>query len=103
VLALFFDYRTLIGMLNVAVVIQYVSSCLAVPIVRKRATAPSQGWVMPGGPVLPALGTIGSVVLLLGAEPIEIAFSAGALVVGVATMFWMESESARSFRAPSDG
>lgn len=103
VLALFFDYRTLIGMSNVAVVIQYVSSCIAVPIVRKRATEPSHGWVMPGGPILPALGAIGSIALLVGADPIEIAFSAGALVVGVATMFWMESESARSFRAPADG
>ena len=82
VLAIFFDYRQLVGMSNITVVIQYLFTCLAVPFVRRRQQGKKTGWVIPGGPVVPVLGAIGSLVLLRGASRDEVVFAAAALVVG---------------------
>jgi amino acid transporter len=82
-LAFFFDYRRLVGMANVTVVIQYFSTCLAVPFVRRRAPASSAAWRMPGGAVLPVLGAVGSLGLFAAADKEEWLFAAGTLVVGL--------------------
>jgi len=83
-LAALFHYRQLVGMANIVVVIQYLSACLAVPLVRRRAPAGERAWVIPGGPVVPALGALGSLVLFAGAGRDEYVFGALALVVGLA-------------------
>lgn len=92
VLAFFFDYKKLVGMTNITVLVQYLVSCLAVPVLRYRepdGVAARRGWKMPLGPVIPAFGVLGS--LLLGwlvvfgeAGRAEIYFAAGSLVLGVA-------------------
>jgi APA family basic amino acid/polyamine antiporter len=82
VLAIFFDYRQLVGMSNITVVIQYLFTCLAVPFIRRKQQGKATGWVIPGGPVVPVLGVIGSLVLLRGASLDEVKFAAAALVVG---------------------
>lgn len=85
-LARFFDYRQLVGMSNITVVIQYLATCVAVPVLRRKEP-PSSGkraWLIPGGPVIPLLGAAGSLVLLLGADRAEVVFAAATLVVGVA-------------------
>ncbi len=64
VLAIFFDYRQLVGMSNITIVVQYAATCLAVPILRKKR-GQSSGWTMPGGAILPYAGAIGSVGLLV--------------------------------------
>lgn len=78
-----FDYRTLVGIGNITVVVQYVFSCVAVPVLRAKQPLDSSKWRVPGGPVLPVLGAAGSVALLYSVKGAEWAFSAGALVVGV--------------------
>jgi APA family basic amino acid/polyamine antiporter len=83
VLAIFFDYRQLVGMSNITVVIQYLFTCLAVPFIRWKQPGKSAGWVVPGGAVVPVLGALGSLVLLRGASVEEVVFAAAALVVGV--------------------
>lgn len=85
-LAIFFDYRQLVGMSNITVVIQYLFTCLAVPFIRKTHPGKSTGWVIPGGPVVPVLGALGSLVLLRGADRAEVIFAAAALVVGVVVL-----------------
>jgi amino acid transporter len=82
-LAIFFDFRQLVGMTNIVVVIQYLFTCLAVPFIRRKQAGRKTGWVIPGGPVVPILGAVGSLVLLRGAELGEVKFAAAALVVGV--------------------
>jgi amino acid transporter len=82
-LAIFFDFRQLVGMSNITVVIQYLFTCLAVPFIRRKQAGRPTGWVIPGGPVVPILGAVGSLVLLRGAELGEVKFAAAALVVGV--------------------
>jgi len=86
VLAIFFDYRQLVGMSNITVVIQYLFTCLAVPFIRRKQPGKHAGWIIPGGPIVPLLGALGALVLLRGASLAEVAFAAGALVVGVAIL-----------------
>jgi amino acid transporter len=85
-LAIFFDYRQLVGMTNITVVIQYFFTCLAVPFIRRKQAGKTAGWVIPGGPIVPVLGALGSLVLLRGASLAEVVFAAAALVVGVAIL-----------------
>ncbi|MEO7329213.1 MAG: hypothetical protein ABI193_11585, partial [Minicystis sp.] len=104
ILAFFFDYRQLVGMSNVTVVVQYLFTCLAVLALRRRPTPVestpwvtpagpvyrsagteerARPWVIPGGPIVPIAGAIGSLVLVFGASLAELFFAAAALVVGV--------------------
>lgn len=92
VLAIFFDYRQLVGMSNITVVIQYLFTCLAVPFIRRKQQGKSTGWVIPGGPVVPVLGVLGSLVLLRGASLDEVKFAVVALVVG-AIVLVLQSKS----------
>lgn len=89
VLALFFDYRQLVGMSNVTVVIQYLFTCLAVPVLRKKlGPAPEREgggrpWRIPGGSTIPLLGAAGSLVLFAAADRTEWLFAAATLAVGL--------------------
>lgn len=83
VLAFFFDYRRLVGMANVTVVIQYFATCVAVPIVRRHAPPDSRAWRVPGGIAIPLLGAVGSLGLFAAADKEEWVFAAAALLVGV--------------------
>lgn len=98
VLAFFFDYRRLVGMANVTVVIQYFSTCAAVPIVRRRAPAGSRAWRIPGGAAVPALGALGSLCLFVAADREEWIFAAVTLALGVlvARLSARAPEAARS-------
>jgi amino acid transporter len=97
VLALFFDYRRLVGMSNITVVTQYVMTCLAVPYIRRQASqgqgqgkdeGQAKAWVIPGGALIPVVGALGSLVLLSGADRTEALFAAVTLLAGVGVMLW---------------
>jgi amino acid transporter len=81
----------LVGVANVAVVAQYVVSCLAVPVLRKKAPEDGSKWRVPGGLLLPVLGAAGSASLLLFVSRNEWIFSGGALLVGLGLLFWEKS------------
>lgn len=83
-LALCFDYRRLVGMSNITIVVQYACTCLAVLALRRAQAAEPRGWTLPGGPVIPAVGALGSIALLAGADAVEFAFAGVTLLVGVA-------------------
>lgn len=88
-LVLPFDYRMLIGVANVTVVFQYVFSCLAVPVLRRRQPDDAARWRVPGGWVLPLLGAVGSASLLLFVKKGEWLFSGGSLLVGASVYAWV--------------
>jgi amino acid transporter len=94
VLALFFDYRQLVGMSNVTVVIQYLFTCLAVPVLRRRLGPPTgaKAWRIPGGALVPMLGAVGSLALFASATQVEWIFAAATLVVGV-LVAWINARS----------
>ncbi|MFT3766622.1 MAG: amino acid permease [Minicystis sp.] len=83
VLAFFFDYRRLVGMANVTVVIQYFSTCVAVPLVRRKVPADSRAWRIPGGVAIPLLGAVGSLCLFAAADREEWIFAAATLALGL--------------------
>jgi amino acid transporter len=87
-LAIPFDYRQLVGMSNVAVVLQYVSTCLAVLVLRQRAPEGDRGWRIPGGPLVPLIGAVGSAALLAGADRGEALVAIAALAVGIPILWW---------------
>jgi amino acid transporter len=82
ILAFFFDYRRLVGMSNITVVIQYFFTCVAVPVLRRKE-GESQGFRVPGGKLIPIIGAVGSVALVAGADKPEFIFAAATLVLGI--------------------
>ncbi len=75
------DYRSLIGMSNVAVATQYLATCLAVP--KLRARPPARGFRIPLGPLLPLLGAAVSLWIFTQATRQELAWAAASLALGV--------------------
>jgi amino acid transporter len=93
-LAFFFDYRGLVGMTSITILVQYLCSCVAVPVLRARekkaaSAEKTTGWRIPGGPIVPVVGALGTV-LLFGfvvfakENQMELYFAAGTLVIGIA-------------------
>jgi amino acid transporter len=79
--ALPFDYRSLIGMSNVSVAVQYLATCLAVLRLRRRVRS---SFRIPGGPLVPVLGALVSASVFTQASGEELAWSVAALAVGLA-------------------
>ena len=83
-----FDYRQLVGFSNVTVVFQYALSCIAVPVLRAKASSGAsvpeeeKRFRVPGGALIPVAGAVGSVALLYGASVGEIVWAAVAIAVG---------------------
>jgi len=78
-----FDYRSLIGMSNVAVAVQYLATCLAVLRLRRSGAS---GLRVPGGPLVPLLGAAVSLWVFTEATRTELAWAGVALALGVAAL-----------------
>jgi amino acid transporter len=102
ILALFFDYRQLVGMSNVTVVIQYLFTCLAVPVLRRKLGAPTgaRAWRLPGGSLVPWLGAAGSLLLFASADAAEWLFAGATLVVGLGVAWLTARVEGREGRDP---
>jgi amino acid transporter len=75
-----FDYRSLIGMSNVSVAVQYLATCLAVLKLR-RASADEA--TRKRAPWLPLLGALLSLWIFTEASRVELGWAFAALVVGL--------------------
>ena len=60
------EFKQLADISNVAVVVQYIATCVAVILMRKRGPAPKEAFVNPLGPLVPLLALSGCMVFLLG-------------------------------------
>jgi amino acid transporter len=80
-LTLAFDYRSLIGMSNVSVAVQYLVTCWAV--LRFRRTGETTGFRAPGGWLTPMIGMAVSLWVFTEASGQELLFAAGAMGVGI--------------------
>jgi amino acid transporter len=78
-----FDYRSLIGISNVAVAVQYLATCAAVPVLRRRGVP---GRRVPGGPIVPLLGAAMSLWVFTEASRDELTWATVALALGVAVL-----------------
>ena len=92
VFAVVSDYRSLVGMSNLTVCVQYLAASIALPVVRRRAKPDDpRGFVLPAGLLFGVLGALGSTTLFVGTtvDAIrrhsygEFAFGGGALAAGV--------------------
>lgn len=80
--------------------IQYVPTCLAVLVLRRRGPSPEGAggrrvFRLPGGATLPALSVGLSVVLMLQATPLQLGAGAGAALAGL-PVYWLARRSRRS-------
>lgn len=82
VLVSFFDYRALIGMSNVTIAVQYLTTSLAVARLQRRPDVAS-AYRMPGGPLVPALGALTSLWIFTEASLSELGWVIGTLLVGL--------------------
>lgn len=80
-MARFFDFDRGADLNNAAVFAQYVPTCLAVLVLRKKR-GPSS-FALPLGPVIPLLATLGCLLFLNGIHHEDVVFSLGTLVVGL--------------------
>jgi amino acid transporter len=80
-LTLAFDYRSLVGMSNVSVAVQYLVTCWAV--LRFRRAGEATGFRAPGGWATPLIGMAVSLWVFTEASGQELLFAAGAMGVGV--------------------
>jgi APA family basic amino acid/polyamine antiporter len=76
-----FDYRSLIGMSNVAVAVQYLATCLAVLKLRQQPRG--KGFRIPFGPTVPLLGAAVSLWVFTQASWRELGWAAASLAVGL--------------------
>jgi APA family basic amino acid/polyamine antiporter len=79
------DYRALIGMSNVAVAVQYLATCLAIPVLRRRG-GERPGFKVPFGPVIPLVGAVLSVWVFTQATLEELTWAAASMIVGVVAL-----------------
>ncbi|HRI63233.1 MAG TPA: APC family permease [Polyangium sp.] len=86
ILAFFFDYRRLVGMSNITVVIQYFFTCISVPALRKKE-GEARGFRVPGGAIIPVIGALGSLGLVAGADQPEFLFAGATLALGILVAF----------------
>lgn len=68
---------------NVAVVLQYSATCVAVLVLRKRSPVRSEGFVIPGGPLVPLLALLGCTVFMLSVRLYELKLALIFVVIGV--------------------
>jgi amino acid transporter len=68
---------------NVAVVVQYISTCIAILVWRTRDPGGSR-FQLPLGPTIPIVAILGSVLFLFHVSRLELFFGGALLVVGLA-------------------
>jgi amino acid transporter len=78
-----FDYRSLIGMSNVTVAVQYLATCLAVLRLRKLSGSEAD---RKRGPWVPLIGAAVSLWIFTEASALELGWAAGSLAVGIAAV-----------------
>lgn len=90
-IALVNDFTALAATSVVSRLCFFATTCLAVPILRRRAPAPQGRFRIPGGPVVPALAT-GLCVWLIGASaPLQWLACGGAIAVGTLLYAWTKT------------
>ncbi len=93
------DFDKLADVSNVAVVAQYVSTCIAILVWRRRDPG-GASFRLPLGPTIPLVAIAGSVLFLFNVSRAELLFGAGLLGAGVAfgaaTRFFRRGRAASS-------
>ncbi|MEI0564666.1 APC family permease [Brachyspira pulli] len=84
------SFTTLAAISVVSRFAQYIPTCLAVPVMRKKSPNMERGFVLPLGPVIPIIATVVSLWLLSQSDLKKIIFGLGGLVIGAVIYFIMK-------------
>ncbi len=84
------SFTTLAAISVVSRFAQYIPTCLAVPVMRKKAPNMERGFILPLGPVIPIIATVVSLWLLSQSDLKKIIFGLGGLVIGAVVYFMMK-------------
>lgn len=76
------SFTTLAAISVVSRFAQYIPTCLAVPVMRKKAPDMERGFIIPFGPVIPVVAIAVSIWLLTNSDLKRIIFGLGGLVIG---------------------
>lgn len=76
------SFTTLAAISVVSRFAQYIPTCLAVPVMRKKAPEMERGFVIPFGPTIPVIAIVVSIWLLTQSDIKRIIFGLGGLVIG---------------------
>ena len=79
----FLDFDRLVDLSVVGALVQYVATCAAIPVLRRKRPDAPRSWRLRGGPVIPLLGLSVSLLIAAQAEARDWAFAAGTLGLGV--------------------
>jgi amino acid transporter len=77
------DFDQLAAVSNIAVVVQYMATCVAVLMLRRRSPAPAGAFVVPLGPTVPLLALVGCLVFLKGVTPRDLMLASAMIGVGL--------------------
>ena len=66
---------------------QYIPTCIAVLVFRKRDTEPQEGFRIPGGPAIPLITVVLCILLLANTDPTRLLKGGIALLVGIPLYF----------------
>lgn len=77
------NFDRLAAVSNIAVVVQYMATCIAVLVLRRKSKAPEGAFVIPFGPLVPVLALVGCVVFLKGIGLFDLGVASVLIVCGL--------------------
>lgn len=77
------NFDRLAAVSNIAVVVQYMATCIAILVLRRKSPAPSGAFVIPFGPLVPLLALAGCLVFLRGVGPADLMVASCLIGVGL--------------------
>ncbi|PIR21569.1 MAG: hypothetical protein COV45_02155 [Deltaproteobacteria bacterium CG11_big_fil_rev_8_21_14_0_20_47_16] len=86
-MACFLNFDRLIDISSFVVVIQYLGTCLAVPLLRKKLGAAKPGYRVPWGWTLPLIGAVVSVLFAVQIKMPELIWTVSTVVAGLVVSF----------------
>lgn len=82
------NFDQLAAVSNIAVVVQYMATCVAVLVLRWKSPAPAGAFVIPLGPLVPVLALLGCLVFLRGVGLSDLLKAAAMIAVGL-SLGWL--------------
>ncbi|HLD44352.1 MAG TPA: APC family permease, partial [bacterium] len=84
ILTLVLNFDSLVDIAATVIVIQYLLTCSAIPVLRKKVPSSKNTYTSPFGPLVPVLGILSSLLLISQIRWIELKWVAGTLFLGYA-------------------
>jgi len=77
------DFDRLVDLSVVAVLVQYLATCVAIPVLRRKQPLEPRTWRLRGGPIIPGVGVLVALLFVAQSRVADWLFAGAALAVGV--------------------